>query len=340
MSKDLLVAGLDLTTGHEVHVDDEAIEHWHRKGSQGDGTLVCLLCHEGWDRVEPLTIPLVVKGRIGGERRPHFAHPAGLAPLGGHGPESRWHAEAKQRIARWARALPSVTEAVVECWTQDRARRSDVQVMLQSGERLAIELQRQMLTDQAWRERHRDYVRAGIVDVWLWHPGTGVPHVVYAEDRAGWTFDLQSDAVGVMVGLPIDGDGLRWPPAPGDSIRQIVQPLDQLGLCANGIDLPEALMAHLKAPVKDVPNAHARPPRLIQASPSTERDRARTRGPRGRLMLFPGGRRPPRWTRLVVASRGENHQISSVDAEPPYANPPERYICTCGLILASISDHP
>lgn len=264
MSKDLLVVGLDLATGHEVHVDDEAIEHWRRKGSQGDGTLVCLLCHEGWDRAEPLTIPLVVKGRIGGERRPHFAHPVGLAPLGGHGPETRWHAEAKQRIARWARALPGVAEAMVECWTQDRARRSDVQVALRSGERLAIELQRQMVIDHAWRERHRDYVRAGIVDVWLWHPATRVPHVVYADYQAGWTFDLQSDTVGVMVGLMVDGRGLRWPPAPGDSIRPILQPLNQLGLSANGIDLPEALTARLKAPVKEAPKPPTSPSRLIR----------------------------------------------------------------------------
>ncbi|MFI5734141.1 competence protein CoiA family protein [Kribbella sp. NPDC051587] len=177
MSKELLVIGFDLATGREVHVDDQSVESWRRKGQQGDGSLVCLFCLQGWDCPEPRQVPLVVKGRIGGQRRPHFAHPPSEAPVGGHGPETRWHAEAKRCIARWAESQPDVVGVVDEQWIPGRVRRSDVLVELRSGAQVAFELQQQSLTDHAWRVRHRDYVEAGITDVWLWHPATGCPEL-------------------------------------------------------------------------------------------------------------------------------------------------------------------
>ena len=106
MAADLLVVGLDLVTGLEVHAGDRRTEEWRKKGHNGDRTLVCLACYEGADLPDgPRTVALVPKGRDGGARQPHFAHPPGMAPSGGqHSPESLWHAEGKQAIPEWAEA--------------------------------------------------------------------------------------------------------------------------------------------------------------------------------------------------------------------------------------------
>jgi hypothetical protein len=83
------------------------VQQWHRKGHNGDRTLVCAECYTSpGPRGGPRVVPLVPKGREGGARHQHFAHPPGMAPPSGrHHPETVWHAEAKQRICRWARAL-------------------------------------------------------------------------------------------------------------------------------------------------------------------------------------------------------------------------------------------
>jgi hypothetical protein len=46
---DLLVVGLDLETGREVHVTDRPTEDWYPKGHNGDRTLICALCCTGAD---------------------------------------------------------------------------------------------------------------------------------------------------------------------------------------------------------------------------------------------------------------------------------------------------
>ncbi len=45
MAADLLVVGLDLVTGLEVHTEDRETRDWRKKGHNGDRTLVCLACH-------------------------------------------------------------------------------------------------------------------------------------------------------------------------------------------------------------------------------------------------------------------------------------------------------
>lgn len=147
-------------------------------------------CHEGADLPGgPQIVALVPKGREGGARQRHFAHPPGMAPPGGqHSPESLWHAEGKQAIRRWAAAQGYA--ARVEAWTADGRRRSDVEVIAPGGGRLAIELQRGEISDAEWIGRHEDYARAGITDQWLWHPGTRVPQVVFRHCQPGWRFDL------------------------------------------------------------------------------------------------------------------------------------------------------
>src|SRR5215831_5795924 len=104
--EDLLVVGLDLETGQAVDIGDQEVWDWHRKGHNGDQTLVCKHCYEGEDLPDgPRVVALVPKGRTGGRRRKHFAHPPGMAPPGGrHSPESTWHAKAKQRLRQWAAA--------------------------------------------------------------------------------------------------------------------------------------------------------------------------------------------------------------------------------------------
>jgi hypothetical protein len=81
---DLFVVGLDLVTGLEVHARDRRTEEWRKEGHNGDRTLVCQACYEGADLLNgPQIVPLVPKGREGGARRQHFAHPPGMAPPGG-----------------------------------------------------------------------------------------------------------------------------------------------------------------------------------------------------------------------------------------------------------------
>ncbi|TWD81667.1 competence protein CoiA-like protein [Kribbella amoyensis] len=373
MSKDLLVVGLDLTTGREVHVNDQPLEHWHRKAATGDRSLVCLFCYQGWDRAEPATVPVVVKGRIGGRRRAHFAHPPHQAPRGGHGPETRWHAEAKQLIAAWARGLLQVEDVSVEQLLDGNTRRSDVQVRLRDGALVAIELQQQTLTDAAWLARHRDYVAAGVVDVWLWHPATGVPHIVYSQELPGWTLDLTSSRIGVLYAEE-PGQGSWWPPRPGDEISSLLAPISDFELGAAGLKLPDGLQARINVPAPD-PQIEPDPPpdqkpalapntpqtshhlagqaaaaepaisgRADQALLETQSVDARTdqAAARPRPMLFPAGRRPRRLVFTLVSPPGWAHRIYRPDALPPFANAPEpaRYVCwTCGLILTSVEDH-
>jgi hypothetical protein len=195
---DLLVVGLDLVTGREVHAGDGRTEEWRKKGHNGDRTLVCLACYEGADLPGALrTVALVLKGREGGARQQHFAHPPGMVPSGGrHSPESLWHAEGKQATRGWAEAQGFT--ARVEARTADGRRRSDVEVILPGAHRLAIELQRGELSDAAWIARHEDYARAGITHLWLYHLDTSVPGLcsgiasqdgvsTWARGRSGWS---------------------------------------------------------------------------------------------------------------------------------------------------------
>ena len=177
---DLSVVALDLTTGQEIGTIGESdVPGLRRRGYQGDETVVCLYCYTGADGLPSRVVPVVAKGRVAGQRRARFAHPPGMAVRHGqYYPETVWHASGKQRLAEWARHQPGVERAVVEAWTVDGTRRSDVQVLLCTGRRLALELQSRWITDDEWLSRHEDYRRHAITDVWLWHPRVGVPGIV------------------------------------------------------------------------------------------------------------------------------------------------------------------
>jgi competence CoiA-like predicted nuclease len=109
----------------------------------------------------PCRVALVPKGKLGGQRRPHFDHPPGMAPPGGsHSPETVWHAEGKQRLARLAQGRGA--QARVEAYTPGGRRRSDVAIIMPDGRRVAIEVQLGEISDAQWQARHEDYNLGGV----------------------------------------------------------------------------------------------------------------------------------------------------------------------------------
>jgi Competence protein CoiA-like family len=327
---DLLVVGLDLTTGHEVHVTDRSVADWVRQGHNGDRTLVCAQCYAGADQPGgPRVIGLVPRGRLGGVRRPHFAHPPGMAPLGGrHGRETLWHAETKQRLRRWA--VNRGASARVEAYIPGGRRRSDVSVTLPGGPQVAIEVQLGEISDAEWLARHRDYAQAGIVDVWLWNIATWVPRVILAEQQPGWIFDLAHDRLGLMyaraaevAAIPPGSSECRqvhWPPCPTDPLDQLWMPLESALLTPDGIrPSPEA---EAEAELAREAQMFAR--RLSRAS---EISRSRTSTP-----LDSSARQPPPRERLLATSSTnpvlEDHQAFLYESRPPWTDPDTwRYRC-------------
>jgi hypothetical protein len=244
---DLLVVGLDLATGQEVHAGDRESWEWYGKGHNGDQTLVCRECYDGTDLPGgPRRVALVPKGRKGGARRAHFAHPPGMAPPGGrHNPETLWHAEGKQLLRQWAQKQGAAAQ--VEAWTDDGRRRSDVAITLPGGDRLALEVQLGDITDAEWLARHNDYVQAGITDVWLWHPQSWIPRVVFDRGQPGWRLDLTASRIGLVHAQPAPVTGIRasetsrciavhWPPCPDDPLDTLWMPLAAAQLAAEGIE--------------------------------------------------------------------------------------------------------
>lgn len=55
-----------------------------------------------------------------------------------------------------ATTLSNVTRVRLEQRSEHRDRRADVHVVLDDGARLALEAQRELITDELWRARHRD----------------------------------------------------------------------------------------------------------------------------------------------------------------------------------------
>ncbi|WP_157641321.1 competence protein CoiA family protein [Longispora albida] len=256
------VLGLDLSTGEEVHIDSANADTWrakgHRRRSDGRGneTLVCLYCHHGDGVPAGTLVPLVVRSRLGGKRRPHFAHPPGHGPARGHAAETIWHFEGKHLLARWARTLPCVQSASTESPTPDSKRRSDVAVVFAGGARLALELQSRPVVDTDWINRHRDYQAAGITDVWLLPEGVGPPGVLLAEGVQTAYLDTSGSRIGFPVARPHDQAGTRSgtghfarhaPPCPGDPIDIEWFPLAEADLQPSGLRLPEQLTSLLAA---------------------------------------------------------------------------------------------
>ena len=263
MQDDLLVVGLDLETDREIHLREPDLDYWRARGYSGRRTLVCALCHAGIDAGLGTCVPLVVRGRQGGPRRPHFAHPPGQAPVGGHHPESVWHLSAKAVLADWARGQPGVIDVTVERLTPDRARRSDVRVRFRVGRQVALEVQATPLTDLEWSVRHADYQRQGITDVWLWRFGIR-PHWIAASQRQSlWELDPSAQRAYLVLGAAHDRPPHWWaaeelhlfaqhePPCVGDDLVREELDLNTIGLTAEGLVIPESIHREISA-------AHAR----------------------------------------------------------------------------------
>lgn len=273
MFDDLLVVGFDLRTQTEVHIGERPLDQWRALGYGRQETVVCFYCWRGIDAPTGTKVPLLARGRIGGLVRPHFAHPAGTAPPGGHNRETVWHINAKHRLARWAGALPNVTRVRMEQWTDRRDRRADVHVTLDDGARLALEAQRELITDELWQARHRDYAANGVRDVWFMRPNTRIPHVLFAEGTPAWTLHHRDDAAEARLGQAHARNDPRWwtkdlrlfsphhPPCPGDPVICERFPLVDLGLNAAGVVFPPAMterLAHEAARVsRDADQARA-----------------------------------------------------------------------------------
>ncbi|MEJ8662186.1 competence protein CoiA family protein [Streptomyces sp. MS1.AVA.4] len=256
MLDDLLVVGFDLETQTEVHIGDRPLEQWRALGYGRRETVVCFYCWHGIDAPVGTNVPLLARGRIGGLVRPHFAHPAGMAPPRGHHRETVWHINAKNRLARWAAALPNVAHVQMEQWTEQRNRRADVHVVLDDGARLALEAQRELITDELWQARHRDYAAAGVRDVWFMRPDTRIPHVLFAEGTPAWTLYHRDETAEARLGEPHERGPQWWtkdlrlfgphhPPCAGDPVVRERFPLADLGLDADGVTFPPAMTERL-----------------------------------------------------------------------------------------------
>jgi hypothetical protein len=318
---DLLVVGLDLVTGREVHAGDRRTEEWREKGHNGDRTLVCQACYEGADLPDgPQAIALVPKGRDGESRQQHFSHPPGMAPAGGrHSPESLWHAEGKLALRRWA--ADQGFRARVEAWTADGRRRSDVEVLMPGGRRLAIELQRGEMSDAEWIARHEDYARAGITDLWLWHPDTRVPLVVFRHGQPGWRFDLEARKLGLIHARPGRAaawtlpqqarcQAVHWPPCPADELALVWMPLGSARLTLLGIEPSAGTVDELErlAALVDRELAAARQAQAATPVREKEDDAA--------------GRPPATWrTNVARDTFLRTHEAFRWDAFPPWTDP-------------------
>ncbi|WP_157172505.1 competence protein CoiA family protein [Nocardia pneumoniae] len=241
---------------------DLRLEDLRAHGYTGDRTLVCALCYAGVGAPPGTVVPMVVKGRVGGVRRPHFAHPAGRGPVGGaHDPESVWHLISKTVLAEWSRTQPGVIDVRTEVWLPNRERRCDVQVVFADGNRVVLEAQRSPVTDADWSRRHRDYVDNGVVDAWLWHPDSPLPWVVLADTdhpQQMWLFDPWEPEITLLVGAPhtrphpAAGPAVvdrveHLPPCIGDDLRPYRFALHDIALTPAGVQVPVSLQTRLAA---------------------------------------------------------------------------------------------
>jgi competence protein CoiA-like protein len=332
---DVLVIGLDLATGLEVHAEDRKTLEWRKKGHNGDQTLVCLACYQGADLPDgPRVVALVPKGKEEGARCQHFAHPPGMAPPSGrHNPESLEHALGKQALRRWA--IEQGFTARVEARTADGRRRSDVEVILPGGVHVAIELQCSEITDAEWLDRHEDYVRAGIVDVWLWGPGVWIPRVVFLYGQPGWRFDLEAGKIALVYAHPDPAVVaatstapecviVHSPPCPGDRLGLLWMPLASARLRPDGIEPSAEATAGLALLAADVARELAA--RQVRAAAARRAREDVARSPAG-PPVTESADTPKENGQLL-----REHEAFRYDALPPWTDPDTWwYLCdVCG----------
>ncbi|MEU4651703.1 competence protein CoiA family protein [Nocardia fluminea] len=284
-STQLLTVALDVTQGTYVRAPDNSrdprVPELRSMGYSGDQTLVCALCYAEKNEL----VPLIVRSRLGGSRRPHFAHPAGSGPPSGrHSAESVWHLTSKAVLAEWGRQQPRVIDVRNEAWLPNHQRRADVRIVFDDGQQLALEVQASPLTDQEWLRRHNDYRDNGITDLWIWHPDFP-PHwaALAAADGAQqlWTMDPDRRSLSLMVAKPHTSTPSQaapeddvvhrvrhLPPCIGDELVPHVLPLDELDLTSHGISNPVALE---RALALELQHEHERMARVQHPQPKPTR---------------------------------------------------------------------
>jgi hypothetical protein len=244
-SAELLVVGYDLDAESEVHIGDRTLPEWHAIGYKGTRRLVCYLCWPGFDAAPGTEVALVPRGRLGGTKRAHFAHPPGAGVHRSRSArETIWHLAMKHRLAGWAAGLSNVASAVPERWTPDGKRRADVFVLLDDGSRLALEVQSRIITDRDWVNRHADYAANSIQDIWFMRSGAATPYGLHELGVQAFTVHNDTE-IAVQLARAHDRTGnwwdgdldtltLHYPPCAGDPIEHLRLPLDTLGLDRNG----------------------------------------------------------------------------------------------------------
>lgn len=371
-SYDNLTVALDLarheylcapTDPVDPHMD--ALRH---KSYTGDQTLVCALCYAGIGAPPATRVPVVVKGRIGGERRPHFAHPPGRGPAGGqHEPESVWHLMSKMRLAAWAQIQPGVVDVGTEVWLPNRARRADVRVVFDDGSQVGLEAQGYRMSDADWIRRHRDYEQDGVVDVWLWHPDSPTAWIVLdspGQAQQLWTLEPWDGNVTLMTGAAhrnrlaaSDHDISLWgqhlPPCIGDELVPHNYPMNQLVLTPQGISIPPLLQSQLAEQrdeqrrriqtveqVLDRLRSRERPPTgssQVPPTPSAARGARREDSSPATGSLDAAAQTHLRWITLQNALNAASHVIDYRDAPslPLPRTRPRAVRCTgCGQVFA------
>lgn len=341
---ELYVSGLDLSTGRVVQADEREVWEWHEKGHNGDGTLVCLECYHGADTPDGARrlVPLVPRGRIGGVRQRHFAHPPGMAPVGGHSPETAWHWEVKHRLCEWADKAGA--SARVEARTAGGKRRSDVAVTFPGGARMAIEVQLGRITDTQLLARRADYAHEDIALVWMWESERRIPHVLFRFGEPGWVFDPSTDRMGLACGRahaswPPGGTAERhqsahWPPCLGDDLEVRWMPLASVRLTESGF-LPSR---EVTARLEEEAAAAARSAQARQAAAGHDAPAA-NREPAAGPLSVQDSRADPQ----PPGQSSRHHLALRIDARPPWSHPLSRlYWCPrCGdLTGAQLQSSP
>ncbi|MFD9592071.1 hypothetical protein ACFWA9_04840 [Kitasatospora sp. NPDC059973] len=275
MQDDPQVIGFDLDSWREVHVTDRPLEAWRAMGAGRAESLVCFFCFHGVDAPVGTRVPLRVGHSLAGRGAGHFVHPADTGPEGGHHRELVWQVSAKHLLTRWARSRHTVHSVRAELWNSGDSPRADVTVRLTDGTAVAVELPRTVLTDLAWRDRHRSHRTAGARDIWFWRPGTPVPRALLEKAVPIWSLDVFTGMVGALFGKPHQPRPVRWwdqddlsvyashhPPCPGDVLEPHHLRLNDLGLDRTGLVLPEPLRASLHQALQEVCGAAAQEGRL------------------------------------------------------------------------------
>jgi competence protein CoiA len=103
-----------------------------------------------------------------GTKNPHFYHKRQCNnPDPYSEPESLTHMEGKYQIYFWLKYSFPNSQVELEYGVPKTNQRSDVMLILPSGDRIAFEFQCSSIAEYRWLERHQLYQDAGTPDVWI-----------------------------------------------------------------------------------------------------------------------------------------------------------------------------